>query len=189
LGANLNLNKIYIIATDDSYSAAELTTFCLKPYMTVEHIGSNTGGKYTASWTIHAFDSQNGSAVTVYDPSTMSNVEKDALQNWAMQPIVAKYTDKNGNDFSGAGTLIPTTPVATQENKPSAYKPIGDTNDYLLAKAISLITGIPVSATVNTTLPRSLYGSKNVKLFGRADEIRKESVLLTPPRMILISDF
>jgi C-terminal processing protease CtpA/Prc len=180
LNANLNLNKVYIIATGDSYSASELTTFCLKPYMTVEHIGDSTGGKYTGSWTVHAYDDQKG--VTVYDATSLTSVQRDALRDWAMQPIVAKYTDKNGNDFSGAGTLIPTTKVATQENSPSSYKPIGDTGDYLLAKAISLITGIPVSPAINTTLPRTVYGSKDAKLFGRIDGQRKEAVQLTPPQ-------
>ncbi|MGJ7030342.1 S41 family peptidase [Niabella hirudinis] len=146
LNANLNLSTVYIIATDDSYSAAELLTHCLKPYMNVVHIGSNTGGKYTASITIHAFDSKNNRVATVYNPTDLSTTEKSQLAKWAMQPIVAKYADKNGNDFSLPGYLVPNYPVTSIENQPSAWKPIGATNDYLLAKAISVITGTPVQA-------------------------------------------
>ncbi|HMM17413.1 MAG TPA: PDZ domain-containing protein, partial [Petrimonas sp.] len=51
LNANLNLNKVYVIATGSSASASELITFCLEPFMQVEHIGEKTAGKYTASWT------------------------------------------------------------------------------------------------------------------------------------------
>ncbi len=51
LDANLNLQKVYVIATGDSYSASELTTFCLKSHMEVVHIGNKTGGKYTAQIT------------------------------------------------------------------------------------------------------------------------------------------
>ena len=43
LTANLNLNKVYVIATSGSVFASELTTFCLRPYMNVIHIGE----KYT----------------------------------------------------------------------------------------------------------------------------------------------
>lgn len=61
--ANLNLEQVYIIATDDSYSASELITFCLREFIPVVHIGSKTGGKYTASITVHPFDDDLGYAL------------------------------------------------------------------------------------------------------------------------------
>jgi hypothetical protein len=184
LDANLNFNKVYIIATDDSYSASELITFCLKPHMTVVHIGSNTGGKFTGSWTLHAYDDFDGEVVPVYEESDLSNQDKATLKNWAMQPIVATYKDKNGADFTNPGYLVPTYPMDVDgiEGDPSKWKPIGSTNDYLLAKAISLITGLPVQATAGTTSLRSVYGSKRVKLFSPIDNRLKESVQFAPPR-------
>ena len=182
LSANLNLNKVYIIATGDSYSAAELITFCLKPYMNVVHIGSNTGGKFTGSWTVHAYDEHNGKTVTIYDGTKMTTADKSTLQKWAMQPIVAKYTDKNNADFVSPGYLVPTEPVTSQENDTRNWKTIGDKNDYLLAKAYSLITGIPLSGAANTTLPRSVYGFSDAKLFGQVDGQMKEAVQLKPPK-------
>lgn len=182
LGANLNLPRVYIIATNDSYSAAELITFCLKPYMNVIHIGSNTGGKFTGSWTIHAYDSHNDKAVTVYDATKMSNEDKFALKKWGMQPIVAKYTDKNGADFVSPGHLVPNEVVTSQENDTRNWKQLGDRNDYLLAKAISLITGIPVSGAAAATLPRNVYGFRESNLFDPVDARLKESVQLIPPK-------
>lgn len=150
LDANLNLNKVYIIATGSSASASELTTFCLRPFMDVVHIGENTAGKYTASWTLHAYDkfAKNGQvrAQPVYDASKLSSEQKSALRNWAMQPIVGRYTDKNGKDFVTDGALLPDYPIKTQEYDTENWKPIGDVNDYLFAKAISLITGKPYPA-------------------------------------------
>ena len=80
LGANLNLDKVYIIATSSSASASELVTFCLKPFMQVEHIGEKTSGKYTASWTIHPFDDFNKRAQPIYVASRLSSSEKEKLK-------------------------------------------------------------------------------------------------------------
>jgi len=77
-----------------------------------------------------------------------------------MQPIVAKYTDKNGIDFVDQGCLIPDYPVASQENNPSAWVAIGDSTDYLLAKAISLITG----QTIMRSLPLSTRSMPSIKM-------------------------
>lgn len=64
-----------------------------------------------------------------------------------MQPIVGRYTDKDGNDFVADGTLIPNHPIETQEYNTETWTPIGDPDDYLFAKAISLITGKPYDET------------------------------------------
>ncbi|MDR2815727.1 MAG: hypothetical protein LBB62_03385 [Proteiniphilum sp.] len=139
LGANLDLNKVYIIATDNSYSASELTLFCLRPYMDVIHIGSNTGGKYTASWTIHGYDEDLG--VPVYDAADLSSAEKTELKNWAMQPIVAMYADKDGKNFSAPGHLEPAYTIKEGFGKLSQWAPLGDTKDVLLGQALYLISG------------------------------------------------
>lgn len=153
LDANLDLKNVYIIATNFTYSASELTTFCLRPYMKVNHVGSITGGKYTASWTIHAYNTfpdENGynRAVNVYDEIELNEEEKFSLKNWAMQPIVATYTDKNENNFLNPGYLIPDYPVTSLENDPASWVAIGDSTDYLLSVAISLITGQPIAPSV-----------------------------------------
>jgi len=165
LDANLNLNNVYILATNFTYSASELTTFCLRPYMNVVHVGDSTGGKYTASWTIHAynpFPDENGydRVIPVYEENDLSEEEKFSLENWAMQPIVAKYTDKNSTDFVDQGCLIPDYPVASQENNPSTWVAIGDSTDYLLSKAILLITG----QTITQSLPLSTRSIPEIKM-------------------------
>lgn len=179
LNANLNLNKVYIIATSSSYSASELTTFCLKPFMNVVHIGEKTGGKFTASWTIHAYNDFNNKAVTIYDEKDLSSQEKTQLQNWGMQPIVAKYTDKDNKSFDNQGYLAPDYAMDSEEYNPETWVPIGDTKDYLLAKAISLITGQTLSAT--RSLPAKQMIDAN--LFSPKDEVTKESVNLDNVRL------
>ncbi|MDR1653531.1 MAG: hypothetical protein LBS01_07805 [Prevotellaceae bacterium] len=139
LDANLDLNKIYIIATDDSYSAAELTAFGLKAYMNVTHIGGKTGGKYTASTTLHAYDNNIG--IPIYTESSLSTADKKTLENWAIQPIVAIYGDKNGKNFSNPGYLQPDVECEEGFGYLSNWKPIGDTDDTFLGEAIYAITG------------------------------------------------
>lgn len=182
LTANLNLNKLYVIATSGSYSASELTTFCLKPYMDVVHIGSKTGGKYTASWTIHGyktFPNDEGYATvnTVYNADKLSAEDKADLKKWGMQPIVAVYTDKNGNTFSDNDGLLPDY-EQKEGYHTKTWAPLGDTADPFLGQALYLITGNedykpPVVATT-----RSLNNNLIEHKLPAFDEIQKESVII-----------
>lgn len=176
INANIDLKKVYIITTNQSASASELTTFCLRPFMDVVHIGENTSGKYTASWTIHAYDDFDNRAQPVYNEKDVSNKDKAKLKNWAMQPIVGRYTDKDGNDFVKEGTLKPNYPIKSQELNTTSWKPIGDVNDYLFAKAISLITGRPY----NESKVRAHYKERAIEsnLKSIQEERLSRSVLL-----------
>lgn len=180
LNANLDLKNVYIIATDDSYSAAELLAFCLRPHMNVVHVGNETGGKFTASFTVHAFDRYNNRAATVYDSTRLTQSEKDSLRNWGMQPIVAIYSDKNNNNFSNAGKLIPDVRVTSRENDITAYKYLGDPSDYMISAALSKISGTNASAFQSPSLPRSVV-AQPAKLYEGKNPMFSESVLWTPP--------
>lgn len=183
LAANLNLSKVYVIATEYSASASELLTFCLKPFMQVEHIGSLTSGKYTASWTIHPYDNFGGRVQPVYQASSLSASEKEELKNWAMQPIVGRYTDKNNKDFMATNGLVPNHPITLQERNTATWKPIGDTNDYLFAKALSLITGNPYTTATRAADIREL---RDAELYAPIEEVFRSSVILDHPRLIKI---
>jgi C-terminal processing protease CtpA/Prc len=141
LDANLNLPTVHIIATGSSASASELIIFCLHPFMNVVHIGEETVGKCTVSITVHAFNNFGGGVATVFEQRLMNTAQRNELRDWAMQPIVGRYTDKNGESFTAEGTLTPNHAIESQENYPHLWLPIGDLNDYLISKAISLITG------------------------------------------------
>ena len=177
LNANLNLNKVHIIATDDSYSAAELTIHCLRPYMNVVHIGSNTGGKYTASWTIHAYDENYG--MPLYKESSLNKSDKDALYNWAIQPIVAIYTDKDNKDFSAKGYLVPNSEIIEGFGYVSGWREIGDPKDVLLGEALYQITG---DNSLKPTQPSGVAGmgtqhpKSNIIEFDNPKETKKRAV-------------
>jgi len=182
LNANLNLNKVYVIATGSSASASELITFCLEPFMQVEHIGEKTAGKYTASWTIHAYDDFENSVHPIYVESKLTDSEKDKLKNWGMQPIVGRYTDKNNNDFIATNGLVPDYAINTQEYNTATWKPIGDVNDYLFAKAISLITGKPYQTTATRNLMIPEY--KDAELYSTIESVSRQAVIIDDPKLL-----
>ncbi len=183
LNANLNLSRVYIIATKGSYSASELTTFCLKPYMEVVHIGNKTGGKYTASWTLHPYKSFSNRAQPVYGANDVPAEDKKVLENWAMQPIVAVYTDKNGETFMETDGLIPESQNVLKEGfgHLSNWTKLGDTKDTFLGQALYLITSdekykpVPPAAT---KAYNRMVETVEFEPASLSDKIQQESVVI-----------
>ncbi|MFZ5939976.1 MAG: S41 family peptidase [Bacteroidota bacterium] len=131
---NLGLDKVYFMTTGRSASACELLISGLDPWTNVIHIGESTYGKYTGSITI---------------PDT----EDPPRHNWAMQPIVFKYSNAVGyTDFKDG-----LTPDYVVDDDLLTAVPFGDLSDPQLSKALELITGVAPSkkaATVGLRLDR-----------------------------------
>ena len=187
LDANLNLNKVYIIATDKSASASELTTFCSRAIMgesNIIHIGGKTSGKYTASRTLHPYDSKYGQPV--YIEEKLSVKQKEIFKNWAMQPIVAIYTDKDGKDFINPGYLEPDYPLEEGFGFLNLWKPLGDTQDVFLGKALYLITGDEKYKLFEPTQTRS--DKMQIKEFiparDEAKPLHLDNITLAPKELI-----
>ena len=176
LNANLNLSEVYIIATDDSYSASELVTFCLKSYVNVVHIGGNTGGKYTASWTIHPYDENLG--IPIYDAAKLPSDYKTKLKNWAMQPIVGRYTNCNNEDFSVPGYLVPKHPLKEGGGYIDYWVPLGDTSDVFLGQALYLITGDASYKPAQQVSGRVRMNETTFISLNNPDDVKKEAVIL-----------
>ncbi|HPR73074.1 MAG TPA: S41 family peptidase [Bacteroidales bacterium] len=117
--ANIDMDRVYFLTTRRSASASELTMIGLDPYMDVVQIGENTYGKYVGSIVRSKQDNE-----------------------WAMMPIITKYSNAEGfTDFEDG--LIPDHKI--KDNVLNAV-PFGDPSDPMTAKAIELATGIPVPA-------------------------------------------
>ncbi len=127
---NLDLDRVFFLTTYRSASACELLISGLDPWMNVIQIGENTYGKYTASVTIPDFE----------DPPR---------HNWAMQPIVLKYSNAVGyTDF-----IDGLTPDYEVYDYLFEAVPFGDVNDPQLAKALELISGVAPSARAGQSVP------------------------------------
>lgn len=150
----LSLNRLYVIATENSASASEAVINGLKPYMTIRHVGLTTVGKDKASITVRSDD-------------------KRIL--WQLQPLVSRLTnaEDGGNYING---LEPDIEVSeweecyemanayyTEDGKEVAtrvpmaspwkggFKELGDKNEPLLSAAIADITGVE-SKTAKTII-------------------------------------
>lgn len=173
---NLNLNKVYIIATEDSFSASEFTTFCLRPFMKVVHIGGHTGGKYTVSTLI--FPHKKDYKYSVYSKSEFNVEKQEKLKNWAMQPIVAIYTNKYEEDFIKTDGLKPDYPMKEGFGSVLNWTQMGDTKDTFLGQALYLITGKEDFKPQDIST-RAISKERDVYFIERkAEEIIKNAVII-----------
>jgi len=116
---NLDLSNVYFLTTGGSASASESLMVGLYPYMNVVQIGTTTYGK-------------------CYGSVMIGDWEEPKRHNWAMRPIVIKYSNAEGyTDFVEG--IEPDYLI--QDNLLYA-KPFGSLEDPLLAKALEEITGV-----------------------------------------------
>jgi carboxyl-terminal processing protease len=126
---NLNLNKLYVITSENTASASELLINGLKPYIQVINVGINTAGKYVASFTIKDWD---------------ANGNVNPNNSWAMQPIAVKISNSAGvSDFVDG--LVPDIKL---EEDIANLLPFGDQNETLLAAVLNNIKGLPQAGIV-----------------------------------------
>jgi carboxyl-terminal processing protease len=116
---NLDLSTVYFLTTESTASASESLMTGLYPYADVVQIGTTTYGK-------------------CYGSVTIDDWEVPKRHNWAMQPIVLKYSNADGfTDFVSG--IDPDYEV--EDNLVHAV-PFGSFEDPMLAKALELITGV-----------------------------------------------
>jgi C-terminal processing protease CtpA/Prc len=147
LAANLNLNKVYVLATYNSASASELVINNLRPYMEVVHIGETTRGK-------------NEGSTTLEDERVPREIE------WAIQPIILKLANAEhyGDYHDGLNPII-------EVKEGYELKPLGDKEDPLVKVALAQIDP-SMSAKTRATPPRVLSMLKGIKSF---DEINNKA--------------
>lgn len=129
--ANLNLTKIYAILTGNSASASESILVGLKPYMDVEIIGEQSGGKYCSGILYPAEDwyEDYSEALGV---SETANGKKFAA-NWGIYVMISRYADCNGETPCMPDGFIPD--VEADDNPIETYQ-LGDEREALLNVAL-----------------------------------------------------
>lgn len=117
---SLNLNKVYVLTTGLTASASELIINSLKPYIDVVQIGTITVGK-------------NDGSITLYDSPTFGTNNRNPNHRYAMQPLVLKIADKNGNGEYQDGL----EPTIVQSENVGDLGILGDQNEPYLNTAIN----------------------------------------------------
>ncbi|MEZ0487792.1 S41 family peptidase [Fibrella aquatica] len=133
------LSRVYVVTTRRTASASELVINGLRPYMTVNTIGTTSYGKNVGS-------------ITITDDENKSN-------KWGMQPIVFRTFNKNNESDYWAG-FTPTVEV----NEPfGALVPLGDLRDPLLATAINHMKGLTTGGRRASTPDLTIGSSDDFK--------------------------
>lgn len=121
---NMNLPRVYFLTTGGTASASESLITGLYPYTEVIQIGTTTYGK-------------------CYGSITVDDWEQPKRHNWAMQPIVLKYSNSEGyTDF-----VEGLTPDYFVQEYLLELVPFGSLEDPMLAKALEDITGVAPATT------------------------------------------
>jgi len=159
---HLNLDKVYIIATDDTASASEYVMNNLAPYIEVIHLGDVTVGKNQLSVTLVDNPEQDGSPVNQPDFSLPYIVLSEDLgfttvqganknHKYALQPIVGVAENADGfGDFTDG--LQPD--FLLQESLGNLGE-LGEPGEPLLDLAIEKITGVS-SKSLKVVVPDNM---------------------------------
>jgi len=115
---SINLSRIFIITTSVTASASEAVINGISPCINVIQIGETTEGKNVGS----------------------VNYDANDKYAWDIQPITFKITSSANNDYSnGLKPKYAMDELDTEFN--SSFLPLGNKDEYLLHKALSLIDG------------------------------------------------
>lgn len=136
---SLNLNRVFVLTTNQSASASELIINGLNPYIDVVHIGDVTTGKFQAS-------------VAIYDSPDFSKESNDLNSNhhYAMQPLVLKSANKD-NVSNFVNGLDPDYVLMEDVTNLGI---LGDSNEPLLKLALEIIQGNRTSIPNVKTYPK-----------------------------------
>lgn len=148
----LNLDRVFILATNSSASASELVMNGLEPYVDVIHIGETTRGKIEFSITLV---DDPGNAF-IYNRTREGNI--NSKHSWGLQPLVGSNENADGfSDYTGG--LVPD--IALSEDLTNLGV-LGDVNEPLLARALQEITGSSAKIDFTVEMPANYFDSSRL---------------------------
>lgn len=117
--ANIGINKIYGLITQNTASASEALLGGLMPFLDVEIIGKPSHGKYCTGWMLAAKDAYK----KVPEP----------ISNWGMYVMVSIYQNSKGETPCMPDGLQPNFVV---DDEPLLPEQLGDVNELMLKAAL-----------------------------------------------------
>ncbi len=135
--ANIGLQKIYALVSDNTASASESILVGLMPYMDIEVIGARTHGKFCTGM--------------ILTPEDVYKTAPEAIEDWGIYVMIGSYSDKDGNNPCRPDGLTPD--VSVDDNPFDGYQ-LGDENETMLKAALS---AAGKSYTATRSLSRAPY--------------------------------
>ena len=155
----LNSNRIYILTSENTASSSELVISSLEPFMNIVLIGQLTEGKNVG----------------------MQEYSDDKYE-WAYWPITTRVTNAINSDYSAGFTPdYDWNEFNLSQNPEDTLLPLGDSNEFMLNKAITLITGTHRKTRNMTILSQTILRGQPV--YQSIDRHTTGGVLLCPIEM------
>lgn len=149
----LNLNRVYVLATNSSASASELVMNSLVPYIDIIHIGETTRGKNEFSITLV----DNPDNAFIYNSDLEDDINPE--NSWGLQPLVGRNENANGF-FDYTDGLAPN--IILEEDLANLGV-LGDVNEPLLARAIQEITETTTKRSFTVLMPAKAFTSSRIE--------------------------
>lgn len=160
--SQLNLDAVYIITMRGTASASEMLINCLKPYIDIRTVGSQTYGKTVGS-------------ITLYDSAKDYYISTDHLNpdhTWAMQPIVFDY--KNSIDQGGPTHGFEPDVSVNELHYLESIRDLGDPEEPLLEATLNLISASGKPLAPPQFEFKSHSSSQDLQRWGREMYLDKE---------------
>ena len=155
----LNSNRIYILTSENTASSSELVISSLEPFMNIILIGELTEGKNVG----------------------MQKYSDDQYE-WAYWPITTKVTNAVHSDYSAGFTPdYDWNEFNLAQNPEDTLLPLGSSDEFMLNKAITLITGTNRNTRNITMSSQTIQRSQPI--YQSIDRHTTGGVLLCPIEM------
>ncbi len=146
------LQRVFILTSQNTASASELIINNLKPYMEVILIGENTYGKNVGSHTI---------------------TDSEKKYPYGLQPITFKIVNSTGE--SDYGTEAGFTPQYAVKDTLLPYYQFGDPNETYLKKALTII-GVDFTNRISTISRDRKIGFSRVQKMSISDNYKQDRI-------------
>ncbi len=165
-GANLNINKFYVIMTGGTASASESLVCGLMPYMDVTIVGQKSLGKYCGGFIVDG-PTWYGWAKDDISTEQYETAVQD-VRNWGIYVMVSRYADVYGNTPCMPDGFTPDLEVT---DDPLDGFQLGDENETML---YTVLHGSAPAKTARRSGGKSLSALE--------EQMPRPSVMILPAR-------
>ena len=153
-GANLDIDKLYVLTGPNTASASEGLITGLMPYMDVTLIGKQTHGKFCGGILMSAKEWYESYRSTLQQSGYDVDKAKEYAADWGLYVMVSRYADKNGNTPCMPNGF---TPDIDATDNPAEGIALGDESEAMLAVALQEAGGV-LPAPAATKKPSRIGG-------------------------------